>query len=193
MLFLLLGPSGVGKGTQVNLLKERHPELIFPKSIATRKMRPGESEGNPYHFVSDEKFDELIRENAFLEWAEVHKAARYGTLLEPIETALKQGKTVMKELDIQGLITIKSNLEKAGNELIKTNLCSIFLMPPDEETLIKRITQRSVIKERELNARMESAKREIQQAGICDVIVETSETDSIEDVYKKLETIIAKS
>ena len=193
MLFLLLGPSGIGKGTQINLLRERHPDFVFPKSITTRAMRPGESEGNPYHFISDEEFDRHIEHHNFLEWAEVHKAARYGTLRKPIEDALSAGKSIIKELDIQGLINIQDTIEKSGHEMIKKNLRSIFIMPPNEETLIKRITQRSMIKEAELKARLDSAKKEIDQAHLCDVIIETTEDDSIEEVYKKLEAIIAKS
>ena len=190
MLFLILGPSGIGKGTQINLLRERHPEFVFPKSVTTRAMRPGESEGNPYHFISDEQFDQYVSNGEFLEWAEVHKAARYGTLEKPIEEALAGGKSVIKELDIQGLMNIKSTIEKDGHEAIKKNLKSIFMMPPDEATLIKRITQRSVIKEAELKARLDSAKREIEQAHLCDVIVTTTADDSIEDVYRKLEQVL---
>jgi len=190
MLFLLLGPSGVGKGTQINLLRERHPEYVFPKSITTRKMRPGESEGNPYHFISDEQFDEYIKNGEFLEWAQVHQAARYGTLRKPIEEALKEGKTVIKELDIQGLIQIQKTLDEGHFDELKKKLRSIFILPPNEETLIKRITQRSEIKERELNARLESARKEIEQAHLCTSVIETSESDSIEDVYQKLEIVL---
>jgi len=190
MLFLLLGPSGVGKGTQINLLKERHPEYIFPKSITTRKMRPGESQGNPYHFISDEEFDQHIKNGDFLEWAQVHQAARYGTLRKPIEDALQENKTVIKELDIQGLVQIQKTLDEGGFDELKKRLRSIFIMPPNEETLIKRITQRSEIKERELNARLESARREIAQANLCTSVIETSEDDSIEEVYNKLLSLI---
>lgn len=191
MLYLLLGPSGIGKGTQVELLRKRHPEFVFPRSVTTRSMRPRESQGNPYFFISDAEFDGHIKNNDFLEWAEVHKAARYGTLRAPIEKALHNGKTVIKELDIQGLMNIKKTLEKEPNNLIQKNLHSIFLMPPDEATLIKRITQRSAIKEAELHARLESARKEIAQAKVCDSIIITSKNDSIDEVYKKIEQIIA--
>lgn len=190
MLFLLLGPSGVGKGTQINLLKQRHPEYIFPKSITTRKMRPGESQGNPYHFISDEEFDAHVNNGDFLEWAQVHQAARYGTLRKPIEEALQENKTVIKELDIQGLIQIQKTLDEGHFDELKKRLRSIFIMPPNEETLIKRITERSEIKERELNARLESARKEIEQAKLCSSIISTSEDDSIEEVYNKLQAVI---
>lgn len=193
MLFLLLGPSGVGKGTQISLLRERHPDYVFPKSVTTRKMRPGESEGNPYFFISQESFDKHIEDGDFLEWAEVHKTARYGTLLEPIEKALAEEKTVFKELDIQGLIQIHSTIEKKGYENIKKNLRSIFIMPPSIDTLVERITERAPIKEVELQARLESAEKEMRQAGICDIIIETDEDDSIEEVYKKLESAITNA
>lgn len=193
MLFLILGPSGVGKGTQINLLKERHEDWVFPQSVTTRKMRPGESDGNPYFFISDDDFTDHIENNAFLEWAEVHQHARYGTLLDPIRNALSLDKTVIKELDIQGLIQIQSTIEKEGFEDIKEHLRSIFLMPPDEETLRERITGRAPIKEVELQARLDSAQKEIRQANICDFIIETSREDSIEEVYQKLEAVIIEA
>jgi len=190
MLFLILGPSGVGKGTQIDLLQKRHPEYVFPQSITTRKMRPMESQGDPYFFISDDEFDKHIKNNDFLEWAEVHKTARYGTLRKPIEDALMAEKTVIKELDIQGLIKIKDSIKKHHLELFKKNLRSIFIMPPNEETLIRRITGRSKIKEAELHQRLESAKKELEQADICDHIIYTDEEDSIEEVYENLIAII---
>lgn len=193
MLFLILGPSGVGKGTQIELLKERHPEYVFPKSITTRQMRPQESQGEPYFFISDEEFDKHIEDNDFLEWAEVHKTARYGTLKKPIEDALEDEKTVIKELDIQGLIQIKKTIEDKDLELFEKNLRAIFIMPPNEKTLIERITKRSKIKEAELHERLESAKKEIEQADICNYTVDTTEADSIADVYKKLIQVIDKT
>lgn len=188
MLFLILGPSGVGKGTQIELLKKRHPEYVFPQSVTTRRMRPGESQGNPYFFISDQEFDEYIKNQDFLEWAEVHKQARYGTLKKPIEEALNESKIVIKELDIQGLLQIKKTIESGGHEEIKKNLRSIFIMPPNEETLVKRILGRSAMKEVELQARLESARKELAQAHLCDFVIETTEEDSIEDVYRKLES-----
>ena len=190
MLFLILGPSGVGKGTQISLLRERCPEFVFPKSVTTRKMRPGETEGNPYYFISDAEFDAHIEHGDFLEWAQVHKAARYGTLREPIEKSLRENKTVIKELDIQGLLQIKKTIAERSLELFQKNLRSIFILPPDEETLISRITSRSAIKEMELAARLESAKKEVAQKEQCDFIVETTRQDSIENVYQKLIGII---
>jgi guanylate kinase len=193
MLFLMLGPSGVGKGTQIKLLKERHPEYVFPQSVTTRKMRPGESDGNPYFFISQEAFDQHVENGDFLEWAEVHKTARYGTLLEPIEKALSEEKTIFKELDIQGLIQIHSTIEKEGYESIKKNLRSIFIMPPSIDTLVERITERAPIKEIELQSRLESAEKEMRQAGICSKIIETEEDDSVEDVHKKLINAITEA
>ncbi len=190
MLFLILGPSGVGKGTQIELLKKRHPEFEFPKSVTTRKMRPGEAQGKPYHFITDKEFDQHISHHDFLEWAKVHEAARYGTLRKPIEDALKAGKTVIKELDIQGLLNIKKTLTEGHHELVGKNLRSIFLMPFSEEILIQRITRRGGIKEVELKARLESARNEIAKAKECDHIVETTKDDSIEQVYSKIVKLI---
>jgi guanylate kinase len=190
MLYLILGPSGVGKGTQIKLLREGHPEFIFPRSVTTRKMRPQESEGNPYHFISDEEFDEHIKNHNLLEYAVVHQAARYGTLKPEIESALADGKTVIKELDIQGLMKIKKTIENGHADFLKDNLTSIFIMPPDEETLIERITGRSVIKEDELQNRLESARNEISMSQECTKILNTKRGESPESVYKKLEKLV---
>ena len=193
MLFLLLGPSGVGKGTQITLLHERHQEFVFPKSVSTRKMRPGESQGNPYFFITDEEFDEHISQHDFLEYAVVHRAARYGTLKAPIKASLEQGKTVLKELDIQGLIEIQKTMSAGEADFLKGKLKSVFIMPPDEETLVERITGRSDIKEAELNTRLESARQEMAQADKCDFVIETSREDDVEAVYRQLGHTLRKA
>ncbi|MDF2379673.1 MAG: hypothetical protein P1V18_05680 [Candidatus Gracilibacteria bacterium] len=190
MLVLILGPSGVGKGTQIKLLQERHPEFIFPKSVSTRKMRPNESDGNPYYFISNDQFDEYIQNNDFLEYAVVHQSARYGTLKKPVKEALLENKTIIKELDIQGLKNILATIKQGDADFLKNHLKTIFIMPPNEETLIERITGRSEIKEIELNARLESARNEINDAHLCTDIVDTDTKDTVEEVYKKLEAVI---
>jgi guanylate kinase len=190
MLYLILGPSGVGKGTQIKLLRKRHPEFVFPKSVTTRKMRPGESDGNPYFFITNQKFNQHIRNHEFLEYAVVHEAARYGTLKQPIQEAIEKGKTVIKELDIQGLKKIQKTINNGEADFLKEKLTSLFILPPNQETLIKRITGRSKVKEAELHQRLQSSNKEIEQADICNIKIVTTEKDSIENVYKKIDQSI---
>jgi guanylate kinase len=103
-LALVVGPSGVGKGTTVSLLKKRHPEWIFPVSATTRPPRPKEKEGETYHFFSPETFDKKITDGEFLEWAWVHKKHKYGMLRSEIFPPLQNGKVVLREVDIQGFL-----------------------------------------------------------------------------------------
>ncbi|MDP3975637.1 MAG: guanylate kinase [bacterium] len=190
MLYLILGPSGVGKSVQVKKLRENHPDFVFPKSVSTRKMRPGESQGNPYFFISDEEFDQHIAAEDFLEYAVVHESARYGTLKQPIQEAVEQDKVVIKELDIQGLKKVWETIAAGKADFLEGKLASIFLLPPSEEVLINRIVSRSEIKERELNQRLESARREVEQAHLCTHQVKVEDEDSIEEVYEKVGKII---
>ena len=107
-----------------------------------------------------------------------------------IKDALQNEQIVIKELDIQGLKQIKETIKMEKLKLFEDKLRSIFLMPPNEEILIERITKRSKIKEAELHARLDSAKKEIKEADICDYIIETTEEDGIEDVYEMLVEVL---
>lgn len=163
-LFLILGPSGVGKGTIIKILKEKYTEFYFPTSVTTRSIRPGEKEGDVYHFISKEEFEQKIENNELLEYAIVHNNDYYGTLKAAIQKPLADGKTIIREVDMQGVISIK--------ELIpKEQLTTIFISAPDHETLVKRIQGRSELPPDEIKRRMESAKKEFQYSDQCDYIV----------------------
>ena len=107
-LILIIGPSGVGKSVVLQALKERHPELHFPRSATTRPKREGEGD-DLYHFVSEEEFDRLIEENKVLEWAVVHGGARYGTLVDEIIPSVEEGKVVVREVDVQGFDSVRNH------------------------------------------------------------------------------------
>ena len=134
-LILLLGPSGVGKGTIRALLKARHPEFFFPPSVTTRTPRPGEVDGDNYFFISREEFEERLQKHEFLEWASPHGLEYYGTLLHPIRQALHEGKTVIREMDLKGLRVVYETA-------LEPYIHSIFLMPPSIDDLRKRIENR---------------------------------------------------
>jgi len=185
-LFLIVGPSGVGKGTLVNALRKKHPEFYFPPSATTRAPRDGEEEGRQYHFLSDEEFAKLAKEGKFLETATVHETEKYGMLREPVLEAIGAGKVVIREVDIQGLKSVHQNLEKE-------NFAAIFISPPDFETLEKRIRKRqSDISDEELERRLDSAKEEIAQKDIADFEV-VSREGKIDEMVEEVEKIITNS
>ncbi len=179
---IIIGPSGVGKGTLLNLLKERHPEFLFPVSATTREMRPKEENGKTYYFFTKREFENKIKKGEFLEYAHVHGENYYGTLKKPILDAFEKNKMVVREVDYQGFISIRKIISK---EKLKT----IFLLPPSIEILKKRIIARSPILEDELNRRMESLKEEMKIADECDIRIQTIDGD-IEASYKLFERAI---
>lgn len=185
-VFFILGPSGVGKGKTIELLREHHKEFTYPKSSTTRPMRENESEGNPYHFVSQEQFEKDIQENNFLEYARVHDMYYYGTPKKPIFDAMRSGKTVIKELDIQGYLQAREHFKKG-------EVIGLFLIPPSKETLMRRIQKRSKMSEHELGHRMESLEKELAQAKECELSLRLEEEDDIERQYKKVEKIILEN
>jgi guanylate kinase len=184
-LFLIVGPSGVGKGTVIGLLKENHPEFVYPISATTREPRPGEKDGATYHFVDKNKFEEMIKNGDLLEYAIVHNKEYYGTLKKPILEALEKGKTVIREVDMQGCESILQVFPKE-------NLVSIFLTVPDKQDLIDRILKRGKLPEEEIQRRMQSAEKEFAKGGrICDYQV-PSLTGKVNECVKEVEEIIKK-
>lgn len=161
ILFIISGPSGVGKGTVIRALKEQYPQFVFPISHTTRAIRPGEKDGEVYHFISEEEFKSGIEKGNFLEWAQVHKKDYYGTLKKPIMDALEAGKVIIREVDVQGFHSIRKVVPKE-------NLVTIFLKAESPEKLLERIAKRGKLPEEELRRRMESAQREMKDADLFD-------------------------
>lgn len=181
-LFLIVGPSGSGKGTAIVQLKKRHSDYIFPVSCTTRDPRPGEKEGEVYSYISKGQFRQWIDEGRFLEWAEVHKDNYYGILKAPIEEALVAGKIIIREVDIQGF-------KKVISILPRDRVVGIFLLVKDLDELKKRITQRAPVSDEEMARRMESAQKEIDQMSVCNYQIE-SPFGHIEKVVQHIEEII---
>lgn len=181
-LFLILGPSGSGKGTLINELKQKYSEYVFPISMTSRKMREGETDGDVYHFITKKEFEKKIEKGEFLEWAVVHQDNYYGTLKKPILEGLEQGKVVIRELDIQGFESVRDILDR-------DQFVSIFIMPKSLENLIARITKRSKISAEEVEKRIESAKIEIKKSKECDYIIPNSDGKLAESVEAAVEII----
>ncbi len=164
-LILIVGPSGSGKGTVINRLKKMFPGFAYPVSYTTREMREGEVDGVVYNFISKDKFKEMIKNDDFLEYAIVHSDNYYGTSKKDILEPLKSGAIVVREVDIQGFHSI-------ADLIPDENLVSIFMKVSDEEDLKGRILRRGKLSDEELERRMESARKELAQAGDCDYQVE---------------------
>lgn len=182
-IIFISGPSGVGKGTLINALRERHPECLFPPSCTTRSPRPGEVDGKTYYFVSKEDFEQRLKDDAFLESAQVHGGHLYGTLKSPLLQGVKEGKVIIREFDVQGF-------EQARERLPKAFYVSIFLQPAEDVAhLIKRIKDRAPISEEEIQKRIKSMKKELASSKYYDYII-TSFEGEIEALVKAAEAII---
>jgi len=165
---VISGPSGVGKGTVVHRLLELRPDLVLSVSCTTRRPRPGEVDGRDYRFVSDSDFRRLIEEGAFLEWAEIYRDHRSGTLSAPVEAALAEGKDVILEIDVQGAAKVR---ERIPDSVL------IFLAPPSEEELSRRLRRRRTEGDEQLARRLAAARDELGQAGWFDHVVVNDEVD----------------
>ena len=153
MLLVISGPSGTGKGTLIEKLMQEDPTLVFSVSATTRAPRPGEIDGVHYHFVSNEKYDQLVAEGAFVEYATVH-GNRYGTLRSEVYERLERGENVVLDIDVQGALNvIASEKEKV----------SIFLLPPSMKELRRRLTERGTETPEQVETRLTNAIWEISQ------------------------------
>lgn len=161
-LTVLVGPSGVGKGTVVSYLRQLFPQIALSISATTRQPRPGEEHGVNYYFLTEQQFDELLADNGFLEWAQVFGGNRYGTPRGPVEEFLQQGCPVLLEIDIAGARQVRQAMPEAH---------LIFLAPPSWEELERRLTTRGTETPEQIAKRLATAKNELEAQGECDAIV----------------------
>lgn len=177
-LYVLAGPSGVGKGTVVAALKEKHPDLFVAISATTRPARPHEIDGIHYHFITETEFSRLIEEDGFLEWATVHRKYRYGTLAEPVRVELARQRPVLLEIDLAGARQVKEKYPEAQ---------FVFLMPPSKEELIKRLVGRGTEKAEEIQRRLQTAEVELAAVSEFEYVVLN---DDVEKAAQELAEII---
>jgi guanylate kinase len=156
ILFVVSAPSGAGKTTLVDALRET-PELVYSVSCTTRPARGGEIEAEDYHFISEKDFLARIEQNEFLEHAKVH-GHYYGTLRAPIVSHLKNGADVLIDIDIQGAAAIRQN----DDPFIRQALSDIFIMPPDLDELRRRLTKRGTETAEQIELRLVNAAREME-------------------------------
>jgi guanylate kinase len=148
----------VGKGTVVQALLARRADLFFSVSVTTREPRPGEVDGVHYRFVSPGQFDAMVASGELLEWAEVF-GERYGTPADTVRAALAEGRDVLLEVDVQGAAAVRTRVPEA---------VLVFLRPPSEEELARRLRARGTERDADLDRRLAEARREMAEAGRFD-------------------------
>jgi guanylate kinase len=179
-LVVLAGPTAVGKGTVAAAIREDHPDVWISVSATTRRPRPGEVNGLHYWFVSDEEFDAMVAQGELLEWAVVHKAARYGTPRGPVEEALAEGRPAMLEIDLQGARQVRESMPEA---------LFVFLKPPSWEELVRRLVGRGTEGEEERARRLETARQELAAEPEFDVTIVNHEVHAAADELVALMTL----
>jgi guanylate kinase len=167
-LFIVAAPSGGGKTTLVAALLERDPGVRLSISHTTRAARPGERDGEHYHFVSEARFLQLIKENAFLEYARVY-GHYYGTGRAPVQQLLKQGFDVMLDIDWQGARQVKASFPEC---------CSIYILPPSMQELRARLARRGQDSPEVIERRMREARSEIEHCREFDFLVVNNEFEA---------------
>jgi guanylate kinase len=161
-LVVLAGPTAVGKGTVAADIRERHPEVWISVSATTRPPRPGEVDGVHYWFVSDAEFDRMVDAGELLEWAVVHRGARYGTPRRAVATMLAEGRPALLEIDLQGARQVRETMPEA---------LFVFLKPPSWEELVRRLTGRGTETPEEQARRLETALEELAAEEEFDVTI----------------------
>jgi len=172
-LYIVAAPSGAGKSSLVNALLEREPGIVLSVSHTTRPPRPGDVDGQHYHFVNRGVFERLIADNAFLEHAEVF-GNLYGTSRAAVEPLLAKGRDVLLEIDWQGARQVRT---------LKPDCISIFILPASREELERRLRTRAADSAATISLRLAESREEIAHAGDFDyILVNDQFADALADL-----------
>lgn len=166
-LYVISGPSGAGKGTLVARLLELVPDVWLSVSATTREPRTGELDGIHYHFLSTERFQELIEADGFVEWALVH-SHYYGTPLAPMAERLEAGVTCLLEIDVQGAFQVRERMPQAK---------LVFIAPPSIEELERRLRGRATDSDEVIAERLHNAAAEMEAASRYDYVIVNDDLD----------------
>lgn len=177
ILLVVSAPSGGGKSTIIRALMQADPKLSYSVSATTRKPRTGEVNGRDYHFLKEAEFDRLMREEQFYEYARVH-GNMYGTLRSEVDARLAMGLDVVLDIDVQGSTSIKRRAPEC---------VTVFILPPSLEELEKRIRDRGLNDEDDIQQRLVNARIEISRAPSYDYVLINRDLD---DTINKMETVI---
>lgn len=178
IVYIISAPSGSGKSTLVNELLRLVPGLDFSISYTTRPPRGSEQNGKQYHFVSREEFEQMIRDDEFLEHASVYGTNYYGTARRFLREAEQKGNDLLLDIDVQGAAQIKQKLPEA---------ISIFVLPPDRKTLEWRLRKRGEDSDETIHRRLDAARREIEKYDKYDYILIN---DKLEESSDSLQAIV---
>lgn len=173
---VLAAPSGTGKTTIAHALVEGSDAFTFSVSATTRPPREGEEDGVDYLFVSDERFDAMVRAGEMAEWAVVH-GHRYGTPTANLEAAAERGEHVVLDIDVQGAKQIRESVPEA---------VLIFIFPPSAETLAERLAGRGTEAREETRRRLVAGRGELEEARNFDYIVVNEELDTAVDEVREI-------
>ena len=178
-MIIVAAPSGAGKSSFIARAIVDFPHLRDTVTYTTRGMRAGESEGDPYHFISKDRFEELLKRDFFVEWAVVH-GNLYGTPYYQLDEAWHEDKVVIMDVDVQGADTFRRKYPDA---------VTVFILPPSIQELRRRIVNRDQKVPTDLEVRMENAEREIARAHEFDFRIVN---DDFEASYAEFKKIIAE-
>jgi len=178
-VFVITGPSGVGKGTLIRSLRARLPELALSVSATTREPRPGERDGVDYHFLSDEEFQRRVDAGQFVEHA-MYSGRRYGTLRSELDKWTRAGRPVVLEIELQGARQVREQLPEA---------VQVFIAPPSRDALRERLVGRGTEDAEQVHARVETAAEELgAQHEFRHVVV----NDRLEDAVERLTAVVRR-
>jgi len=176
-VFVITGPSGVGKGTLIRSLRERVPELELSVSATTRAPRPGEEDGVAYHFLTDADFQRRVQAGEFVEHA-TYSGRRYGTLRAELDRRTRDGHPVVLEIEVQGARQVRRTMPEA---------LQVFIAPPSREALRARLVGRGTDDAEQVAARLRTADAELEaQDEFAYVVV----NDRLEDAVDELTAIV---
>ena len=176
-ILVLSGPSGAGKSTLLKEVIDDIGECYFSISTTTRKIRDGETNGIDYHFVDKEEFQSDIDEDMFLEYANVH-GNFYGTSLKPVRKALREGKLVIFDIDVQGNAVVTNRLGDITS--------SVFISPPTLSELKERLESRKTDTQEVIDGRLKMAKKEIQRISEYDYLIINDDLQAAAEVLRTI-------
>lgn len=177
LLIVVSGPSGAGKGTICDALRQAFPNIHYSISMTTRPPRPGEVDGVNYYFSTNERFEELLQEDAFLEHAKVYDHY-YGTPKQYVYDMLAKGHHIMLEIDIQGAMQVKKKYPQG---------VFIYVVPPSKDVLAKRLTGRHTDSDDVIAGRLAKARRELDWIDQYDYLIVN---DQLETAIEKASAIL---
>lgn len=179
-MFIIEGPSGTGKGTIAKRLLDEDKNIKFSVSVTTRAPRHNEVEGVDYYFISNEKYDELLKQDAFYEYVDSQYGSRYGTLRSEVDSFINVGQDVLFDMDWEGARQMR---KKAPDDVV-----TIYLLPPSIKELYERLVNRGTDSKEVIEKRMKLVLEKLSHCDEFDYIVVNAELD---DTVKKIQRIIS--